>query len=311
MKKKAHLAGIIFAIIFGFSFLFSKIALGFVSPVGLIAYRFLIAFLIFELLRRFKIITIRFKNARWQDWLVVSLFEPVLYFFFETYGLEHTSSGEAGMMIALIPIFVSLLGAIVLKEKPRLIQYFFIFLSVAGILFIQFAKPGTPAFGETLGFILLFGAVLSAAIFNIASRNASTRLKPYEITYFMMLSAAVVFNCVYLLQLAIGDGMGAYFTNMAHIELLLPILYLGIIASIGGYFLVNYTLSKLPAHVTSIYSNLSTIVAIIAGAVILHEQLLWYHYVGSLMIIIGVYGTVRTNHGIERDLINDSNESRL
>jgi len=70
---------------------------------------------------------------------------------------------------------------------------------------------------------------------------------------------------------------------------------LGIIASIGGFFLVNFALSKVPAHVSSIYSNLSTIVALIAGAVLLSERLYYYHYIGGLMIIVGVYGTVRFN----------------
>jgi drug/metabolite transporter (DMT)-like permease len=294
MNKKAHLAGVVFATIFGFTFLFSKIALDYVSPVGLMSYRFLTAFLVFELLRRFKVVTIRFEKGQWKAWLPVALCEPILYFLFETYGLVQTTSGEAGMMIALIPIFVTLLSMVILKEKPKILQIFFILLSVAGILFIQLSKQGVGSGGETLGFILLFAAVLSAAFFNIASRKASQTLRPYETTYFMMLSAAVTFNVIYLVQLALGEGVGTYFTNLLHMELLLPILYLGIVASIGGFFLVNFALSKLPAHVSSIYSNLSTIVAILAGALILNETLFPYHYIGSAMILIGVYGTVRS-----------------
>ncbi|PKK87942.1 MAG: hypothetical protein CVV62_02360 [Tenericutes bacterium HGW-Tenericutes-7] len=56
MTKKVHLAGISMATIFGFSFMFSKVALVYVSPIGLIAYRFLIAFVVFEILRQFKVI---------------------------------------------------------------------------------------------------------------------------------------------------------------------------------------------------------------------------------------------------------------
>jgi len=294
MKKTAHLAGLTFASIFGFSFLFSKIALNYISPVGLIAYRFLIGFLGFELLRQFKIVKIRFDKKHWKLWLTVALFQPILYFLFETYGLAKTSSGEAGMMIALIPIVVSILGAILLKESPRKSQYFFILLSVCGIIFIQIMKPNNAS-GELLGFVLLFLAVVSAGLFNIASRNASRQLKPYEVTYFMMLVGAIGFNFIYLIQLAIGEGIQTYFTNLGQVELILPLLYLGIVASIGGFFMMNFALSRLPAHVSSVYSNLSTIVAIISGAFILKEQLFWYHYVGSLMIIVGVYGTVHQN----------------
>jgi len=237
--KKAHLAGIAFAVIFGFSFLFSKIALDHVSPVGLIAYRFLLAFIVFEILRRLKVIIIRFDRKHWKSWLAVAFFQPILYFLFETYGLARTSSGEAGMMIALIPIFVSLLGSIILKEKPRAIQYFFILISVSGIVFIQVMKPGERIPGETLGFVLLSLAVISAALFNIASRKASQSMKPYEITYFMMLVGAVCFNLIYLVQLAIGGDISRYFSVLSHTEFIFPIVYLGIIASIGGFFMMN------------------------------------------------------------------------
>ena len=292
MSKKVHIAGIIYAVIFGFTFMFSKVAMNYVSPIGLIAYRFLIAFLAFEVLRLTKVITIRFEKKHMKSLFLVALFQPILYFLTETYGLKLTTSGEAGLMIAMIPIFVTLLSSLILKEKPKAIQFVFILLSVAGVIFIQWFKVQDGIAFEALGYLLLLGAVLSAAFFNIASRSASKQLKPYEITYFMMLYGAVVFNIFYLTKLISEQRLLDYITNLYHIELVLPILYLGIVASIGGFFLVNFALSQAPAHITSIYSNLSTIVAIIAGAVLLNETLSYYHYIGSLMIIIGVYGTV-------------------
>jgi len=44
MNKYAHIAGISFSIIFGFSFMFSKILLENITPMGVIAYRFIVAF---------------------------------------------------------------------------------------------------------------------------------------------------------------------------------------------------------------------------------------------------------------------------
>ncbi len=292
MTKKVHLAGIAMATIFGFSFMFSKMALLYISPIGLIAYRFLVALIVFEILRLSKVIKIRFQRSQFKYLFWVAIFQPILYFLFETYGLERTTSGEAGMMIALIPIFVTLLSTVILKEKPRPIQFLFIILSVSGVLLIQILKAEGGLEVEVLGFLLLLGAVLSAALFNIASRTASRTVKPYELTYFMMLFGAIVFNIMYFIDLIIKGKVLSYITNLFYIELLIPIFYLGIIASIGGFFLVNFALSKAPAHITSIYANLSTIVAIIAGAILLSEPLYSYHLIGGLMIVTGVYGTV-------------------
>jgi drug/metabolite transporter (DMT)-like permease len=297
MRRNVHLAGVIYATIFGFTFMFSKVALDYVRPIGLIAYRFLIAIIVLEILRRFKVIHIRFEKKHFKHLFLVALFQPILYFVFETFGIRLTTSGEAGMMIALIPIFVTILSSVILKEAPKKIQIFFILLSVSGVLFIQIMKSSSGLDVNLWGLLLLLGAVISAALFNIASRNASKTLKPYELTYFMMLGGALVFNTLYIIQLSIESRLGDYFTNLSHLELVVPILYLGVIASIGGFFLVNFALSKVPAHVSSIYANLSTIVAIIAGAWLLNEKLYYYHFIGAFMIIIGVYGTVRFNIG--------------
>lgn len=305
MKRNVHLAGVIYATIFGFTFMFSKVALDYVRPIGLIAYRFLIAIIVLEILRWFKVIHIRFERKHFKHLFLVALFQPILYFLFETFGIRLTTSGEAGMMIALIPIFVTILSSLILKEAPKTIQMFFILLSVSGVLFIQIMKSSSGLDVNLFGLLLLLGAVISAALFNIASRNASKTLKPYELTYFMMLGGAIVFNTMYIIQLSIESRLGDYFTNLSHLELVVPILYLGVIASIGGFFLVNFALSKVPAHVSSIYANLSTIVAIIAGAWLLNEKLYYYHFIGAFMIIIGVYGTVRFNIGRGRPKIKE------
>ncbi|MBN2540996.1 MAG: EamA family transporter [Bacilli bacterium] len=295
MKKIGHFAGLGFATIFGFSFMFSKIALETIPPMGLIAYRFLIAFLGFEFLRITKVIRIQITKKQILSILLVALSQPLLYFIFETYGLQYLSSSEAGMMIALIPIVVTILSTVILHEKPNGAQVLFILLSVSGIFLIQILKPSDGTSNALKGFLLLLGAVLSAAAYNIASRSASKKLKPFEITYFMMLSGAVVFNVIYLIQLVLNHEIASYITNLSSIPIVLYILYLGIIASIGGFFLVNFTLSKMPAHVSSIYSNLSTVVAVIAGYFFLGDNLHWYHIVGGIMIILGVYGVAQVN----------------
>ncbi len=306
MNKKAHISGICFSIIFGFSFMMSKIALEYVSPIGLIAYRFLLAFLVFEILRITKVIKIRIKHNEIWSILLVALCQPVAYFLFETFGLSLSTSAEAGLMIALIPIFVTILSVVILKEKPVKLQVFFIILSVSGVLFIQLFKTGLSFESSSLGFALLLLAVISAALFNIASRNAAKHHKPHEITYLMMLLGAVSFNLIYVIELILNNNLNRYFSNLGNLSVVLPIAYLGVIASIIGFFLVNYSLSKLPAHISSIYSNIATIVAVIAGAVFLQEQLYFYHIIGGIMIISGVYGAARINY-LRNKKKNDKN----
>jgi len=300
--RKVHLGSLMFAMIFGLTFMFSKIVLSEVIPMALIAYRFLWAIIGMELLRRFKIIKITFNKAHFKAIAFVVIFQPILYFLFEIYGLNLLKSAEAGMMIALIPVFVAIFSSIFLKEAPTFLQVLFIFVSVIGIVIIQWNEISG---GNPLGFILMLLAVMSAAMFNIASRKASKVLNATEITYFMMLTGAIVFNLFYVIQLVFENRIFDYFINLTNLTVLFPLLYLGIIASIGGFFLVNFALKHLEAHVSSMYANLATVISIIAGAVILNEVITLNQYLGSMFILVGVYGTVRfQKKKVNHEIIN-------
>ena len=298
MHKKAHMAGIAFSIIFGLSFYQSKILLNHMSPIALIAYRFLLAFIVFELLRQFKLIKINVSLRKFMPLsiFIIGLFQPVAYFLFETFGLSYIPSSEAGLMIALIPIFVTIMSAIILKEKPKTLQVFFILLSFAGVITIQLSKVSLNLNYNILGFILLLLAALSAAAFNIASRSGSKKHKPFEITYYMTFLGMITFNSIYLIQLGIQGNMVDYVQQLLNINVILRLMYLSIAASIVGFILVNYTLSKLPAHVSSIYSNFATVVSVIAGYFLLNEQVTIYHMIGGALIIFGIYGNTRVNY---------------
>ncbi len=293
--KLAHMAGLAFSLIFGLTFMFSSIALEHIEPIALISYRFLIAFLVFEMLRRVGVAPIRFKKENIKAIMSVALMQPVLYFLFETYGLNRTTSAEAGMMIALIPIFATIFSSIILKEKPRFIQIVFITLSVSGVIMIQWMNARGGIDVDILGFILLLFAVMSAGLFNIASRSASKRMRPHEVTYFMMMIGAISFNLIYIVMLSVRGEIATYPERFLNVSVIGPVLFLGVVASIGAFGLVNFALSRLEVHVSAIYANISTIVAVIAGAVFLNEPIFWYHYLGALMIVGGVYGTVQTN----------------
>lgn len=298
---KVHLGSLMFAMIFGLTFMFSKVVLAEITPMALIAYRFLWAIIGMETLRRLRLITIRFDRRFIKPIFYVVLFQPILYFLFEIYGLNLIASAEAGMMIALIPVFVAIFSALILNERPTKAQVGFIVLSVSGILLIQLADLQG---GNLLGFGLMLLAVMSASAFNIASRSASKVLNPAEITYFMMLTGALTFNLFYLVQLTIENRLADYVLNLTLPEVIFPLLYLGLVASIGGFFLVNFALKHLPAHVSSIYANLATVVSLIAGAIVLGEVLVLNQYIGSVMILIGVYGTVYYGRKKSNEVIN-------
>ena len=272
--------------------MFSKIGLKVMTPIELIAFRFLLAALTMTLLKIFGIIKVNLKGKSLKIVLLTSICEPVLYFLFESLGINMTSSSEAGLMIALIPVFVAIFSMIFLHERLSPIQLGFIVLSVGGVIFINIMKDSLRLSGNFLGIIFLFFAIISSSFYNIGSKKSSIDFTPVEITYVMMWIGAISFNTVLIIINLIKGNMRNYFASLAHSQAIIPLLYLGILSSIVAFFMVNYTISKIPVSQSSVFSNLCTIVSIFAGVVILKEDFFWYDFIGAIVILIGVWGTV-------------------
>ncbi len=286
--------------IFGFSFLFSKRGLETFSPFQLLAFRFSAAAIGLGILALFGWIKVSFKGKRVGLLLLLSLVQPGLYFVFESYGLKYATSSEAGIMIALIPIVVTVFGALFLKEKPSLFQVLFILLSTLGVSFIVVMggiaaknEGASLISGQFLGYLLLLGAVFAAAFYNILSRKSSLHFRPIEITFVMMWFGMISFNLLAIVEQAAAGKLSHYFAGLADPGALFSILYLGILSSIVAFFLVNFMLSRLEASRSAIFGNLTTIISILAGVLFRNEKFLWFHLVGSIMILLGVWGTNR------------------
>ncbi|MCC5909973.1 MAG: DMT family transporter [Clostridiaceae bacterium] len=285
------LAGVATAIIFGFSFLFTKEALDFLSPFHLLGLRFGFALLAMTVLKLLGLIKIEYAGKRLQALIFLSLFQPGLYFVFETIGVNMASASEAGMVIALIPVVVTILAAIFLDERPSKLQSVFVTLSVLGVMFI-IAMTGNINVGDNFkGMLLLIGAVLSAGVFNILSRKSSLQFKPVEITYVMVWVGFITFNSIALLQHTYQGNLVNYLQPLGNMKVLISIIYLGVLSSVVAFFMVNFMLSKLEASKSAVFGNLITVISIIAGVVFRGEPFYWFHGVGGLMILVGVWGT--------------------
>ncbi|MBI9012762.1 MAG: DMT family transporter [Clostridiales bacterium] len=293
MKKiNPMIIGIIPFAIFGLSFLFTKVAIdSFDDVFHLLGLRFLLAVLGLTVMMLIGVIKIDMKGKSIKALLLVALFQPIFYFTFETFGIKYSSSSQAGVMIAFIPVVVTLFAVVFLKERTNRLQLIFIFLSVIGVLIMN--SDVTFTLDSLKGTLFLMGAVLSAAFYQVLSRHASKEYSSLEITYIMMCVGAIFFNIIGLYNSFQSGTLTAYLKPLITLDLIVPLLYLGILSSVFAFFLINYVLSHVAASKASVLANLTTIIAIVAGVLFLDESFSMIMIVGSVLILIGVYGTAR------------------
>jgi drug/metabolite transporter (DMT)-like permease len=289
-----YAAGVGYATIFGFSFLVTKGALAVLDPFELLFLRFAIAALILSLLAAARAIKVDFRGKPIKDLLLACLFQPLLYFTCETFGVSESASSTAGIVLGALPAAVAVLGTFMLKERLSPLQGLSLFMSIAGVALI--ALLGGVAGGESgspRGFLFLVGAVASAAFYNIYSRRSSRVWSPVETTYAMMLSGAIVFGLICLVRgMAARGGFTAGPGMIARALPVLPgILYLGALSSVLAFFLINFTLSRLRASQSVVLSSLTTVIAVAAGVALRGEAFGPAQLAGSIMIVAGVWGT--------------------
>ncbi len=276
---KVALCGTVTSVVFGLSFLFTKNALDFVNIFDFLAIRFTVSFVSMMAIMFF--LKVRVTRKPYYKLLPLAIFQPVLYFIFETLGLVHTSSSQAGIIVSTLPIFTLIASRIFLREKIKPAQVIFMVLSLLGALMIIGINLSDSGI---LGDMYLLFAVFSAVGYSLLSKKLSAQFNPFEITFFMMFCAMIFFNAAGLIDNGIDYGI------MLNPQVLAAALYLGVLSSAVNFILLNYMLSKVSPIVSSIFGNLTTVVSVAAGALIRGEALFWYHICGMVFIIAGVMG---------------------
>lgn len=287
----ATLAALAAQVIFGFSFMFTGIALENASPMTVIADRYTVAFLGLSLVMLFTKTKLKIGKNIWKL-VLMSLFQPLMYFIFETYGVELTNSSFSGVMISMIPIVSMITGIFVLNERPSFMQYVFAALSVTGVV-IAVLSGKKEGIVSGAGVILLIGAVLSSAFYNISSRKISGEFSVLERTYAMTLIGVVSFVLIALFE-NIQNPVNII-SSFFEPSYLYAILYLGIVSSVIAFLLLNFANTHLPVAKTTVFSNITTVVSVIAGVAFLEEKISYLVIIAVIMIVTGVIGVQTLN----------------
>lgn len=286
-KTMAYLAAFIGNGIFGFSFLASKVALGLVDPMVLIAARFLVALFVLLALAGIGIIKIQLKGKPIGKLLMLGLFQPVLYFIFESYGIANASSSISGVIIALVPIVAFFAGSIILKEHFQFKQLLWAVLSVLGVCILSVSGGGGNAI-TLKGFVFLLGAVFSGAIYTVISRSCAEQFRPIERTFVMFIMGALVFVVLALFQTK-GQLFHIMGEQIKNPTFMMAIVYLGVLSSVVAFFMLNYAVSFLPVRQATSFTSMTSVISVGAGVVFLHESLGIMQLLGVAMILFGVY----------------------
>lgn len=296
LRSKAILAVITGNVIFGFSFLFSKVALQITVPSVMLAVRFTTAFVVLNLIafigRNIKkkdgspLVAFSLKGKPLKYVLLLALFQPIVYFMAESYGIQYTSSAFAGTIIAVIPIMGIVFDVIIMHAKVTWRQIFCAVFSVVGVAITTVGAQGMKS--SAIGVAFLLVAVVAGALFYVFAKKAGEHFNALERTYVMFAAGSLMYIIVSLVQCA-GEYdvyMGAAFGDY---RFWLCILYLAVVSSVVAFIALNYGSFHVSVTEASLFANLTTVISIVAGVVIMGETFTLQQIIGAVIIIGSVY----------------------
>jgi drug/metabolite transporter (DMT)-like permease len=304
-RLKAHFAGMVFAVLVGFSFMSLKISIPIATPLQILSFRYTFAFLAAVLFLILRINKVSYRNKPIRKVGLV-VFCYVGFMVFQTLGMVFTSSVEGAILFAIVPVFTKIIARLVLGEKSTVLQEVFMWVSISALILMIIMGASTISF-SIKGILLLTIASAMISGSNVVMRQIKNVFTPIEITFAIVFSGFLFFNTVTFLYGFSTQTLDDYFALFGNLKFLVATAYLGIFCIMFTAQLMSYMMAHMPAVQGTLYGNVSTAISIIAGTIFLSEPLQSYHIICAVLIVTGVVGISLSGNKRQQPILADQN----
>ncbi|WP_323090194.1 DMT family transporter [Allobaculum sp. JKK-2023] len=271
-------------IIWGTTFISTKILLTDLQPVEILFFRFAIG-----LSALWLICPEWLKGTSRKQELIFAgagLCGICLYYLLENIALTCTLASNVGVIISVAPFFTAVFSTLFLKEnKPPVCFYLGFVVAMAGIALISFNGSSLKLnpFGDLLALLAtVVWAFYSVWTKKISGFGFSTILTTRRVFFYGIL---FMLPALFLLDFRLDLTWIASFSNPVDLG---NLLYLGLGASALCFVAWNYAVKVLGAVKTSIYIYMVPVITVATSAIILHEQITVLMLVGTFLILAGL-----------------------
>lgn len=228
------------------------------------------------------------KLPAWPQFKWLLLTGCFMFFFnngFGTWAVHYISGGLAALISALYPICTVLIDWLIFKKKnTNKLTVIGLLVGIAGVAFVLYENAfGPHPDGYMVGVVLCFTGMVAWSFGSLMIVRNKVDINPYYAAGWQMFLGSLM---IFVFAVATGNNIPIKNIPLPVWE---DITFLAIIGSIVTYIAFIYSLNHLPAAIASIYAYINPIVAMLAGAVFLHEALTINLLIGSLITVAGVY----------------------
>jgi drug/metabolite transporter (DMT)-like permease len=200
------------------------------------------------------------------------------------WGEQTVPSGIAALLIAMMPVWVAVLGRIFLGERLPRLAVAGIGVGLAGVAILV----GGPDPGAQLDLAGVVALIISPICWSAGSLYAAHRVphssRPLVATAMQMLCGATVLS---IAALATGEP-GRFSIDQISTGSLVALIYLTVIGSLLAFSTYVWLLRVAPLPLIATYAYVNPVVAVVLGAIVLGETLTPTKLIAGIVIVFAV-----------------------
>ena len=273
-------------VVWGVSFVATKVALREIEPVALVWLRFAMGVPVLgaAVLWRRQLQPVGAREIGYFS--LLGFLGITVHQWLQSNGLVTSQATTTGWIIATTPLFIALLGWIFLREGLGAWGVFGVVLAAFGVLLVvargdlgalTIGRIGAP------GDVLILLSAPNWAVFSVLSRHGLKRHPAARMMFYVMALGWLFTSGLFFA----GPG----FQGIGHLSPagLASLLFLGLICSGVAYVYWYDALERVPASQVGALLYLEPLVTVGAAAVILSESIRFGTVLGGAIILLGVW----------------------
>ena len=282
MKQKSWLPiYLLLGLVWGSSFVFIKLGLEFLTPVGVAFGRCALGAMILLIIVKIRGIKLPTEPKTWFILWIVSLLLNVFPGFLFAFAQQRVTTVLAGIINAFTPLATLIFILIVFRsEKIKSQQIFGLLVGGFGVIIVLGIWNGIGS-GSGSGVLALFAAI---TCYGLSYPIIKKYLTPLNLTAEALAASQVTAGALTLLPFYLMDGIA---NNEYRIGPILAMMALGIFGSGVAYIWNFQIVERAGSSIASSVTYLTPVVAVFIGWIFLGEHISWHEPVGGAIVILG------------------------
>ena len=273
-----HISAILTVLIWGTTFISTKVLLSHFTPIEILFFRFSLGFIALLLIYPHKLVLTDKKQEKL--FMLAGLCGVTLYFLFENIALTYSFASNIGVIVSISPFITGILK----QEKLKLSFFLGFFVSITGVALISF-NGSTVLKLNPIGDIL---AVLAAATWSIYS-IVTKKISDYQYNTIQVTRRIFFYGLIFMLPALFFFDFHIGIDRFKEPLLLFNILFLGFGASAVCFVTWNLSLKLLGVLKTSVYIYAVPVITVAFSAFILKEKITSIAMVGTFLTLAGLF----------------------